>query len=78
MIDNSSMVEFSAVERLEDKAKQRALIANVAFGVAGACAVAAAVFYFTVDGDSGNKERRTTLTPTIGPDSVGVSAAIRF
>ncbi len=77
MTQNSGMHEFSDVLALEEKAKSRALIANISFGVAGACAIAAGVFYFT--GDKGNsEERNTAFVPMLGPDQVGITALSRF
>lgn len=81
-IDNSSDFEFSTdVKPLEDKAKDQALYANIAFGAAGVGAIVTAIlFWRSLDDDDTEKAPGTAVGPLIDPgsDSVGVSATIRF
>jgi hypothetical protein len=74
--ERSSEVEFSEAQALEDKARQRALIANVSFAAAGAAAVATVVFLLTGGGE--DDEAGARLTPALGPDQIGVAATLRF
>ncbi|HXT51749.1 MAG TPA: PEGA domain-containing protein [Thermoanaerobaculia bacterium] len=59
-------------EALNGRARSRALQANVAFGVAGGAAIAAAVLWLT-----GAPESRVAVTPQIGAVA-GLDLAIRF
>jgi hypothetical protein len=61
-----------AANHLVERAKSRALQANVAFGVAGVTAVAAAVLWFT-----GAPQRRFAVSPRVG-SLTGVDLAMRF
>ena len=74
--ERSSEVEFSEAQALEDKARQRALIANISFAAAGAAAVATVVFLLT--GGDEDEEAGARLTPALGPDRIGVAATLRF
>jgi tetratricopeptide (TPR) repeat protein len=74
--ERSSEVEFSEAQALEDQARQRALIANIAFGAAGAAAIATVVFLLT--GDDEPDEAGARLSPALGPDRVGIAATISF
>lgn len=58
-----------------ERARTRALQANVAFGVAGATAVAAAILWYT-----GAPEQRVTVTPRADPraGNAGLDLAVRF
>lgn len=61
---------------LNHRARARALEANVAFGIAGGAAIAAAVLWFT-----GAPESRVAVTPHLGPrtsDVAGLDLAVRF
>jgi len=61
---------------LNHRALARALEANVAFGIAGGAAIAAAVLWFT-----GAPESRVAITPRLGPrtsDVAGLDLAVRF
>ncbi len=60
-----------ANDRIE-RARSRALAANIAFGVAGGAAIAAAVLWFT-----GAPESRVAVTPRVGPVA-GLDLAVRF
>jgi hypothetical protein len=65
-----------AANDLNHRARARALEANVAFGVAGGAAIAAAVLWFT-----GAPETRVAVTPHLGPrtgDVAGLDLAVRF
>jgi hypothetical protein len=75
----SPMVEGSEALALEDKARSRALIANISFAAAGAFAIAAGIFFFTSGGDAPAKEESSlSLTPSLGPDRIGVVSTLRF
>lgn len=69
-------VEFSRAKKVADRAEQRSLIANICFATAGASAIASAILFIRDRKDS--SEERTVLTPLVGPDQLGVSAALRF
>lgn len=60
--------DYAEAKALEDKAKSRALGANILFGVAGACAIAAVVLAFTGDGGESTSAPKTTagVAPTEG------------
>lgn len=75
--ERSSEVEFTDAQELEDKAEQRALIANVAFAAAGATAVVAAIVWLAGGDDDGGEEA-TSMAPVLGPDYVGAAAQFRF
>jgi hypothetical protein len=57
-------------------ARQRAFQANIAFGVAGAAAIAAGILWFT--GAPDEARGHVTVVPTIGPGSAGVVLAGRL
>jgi len=59
-------------EALNGRARSRALQANVAFGVAGGAAIAAAVLWLT-----GAPESRIAVTPQVGAVA-GLDLAVRF
>jgi hypothetical protein len=61
-----------AANHLLDRARSRALQANIAFGVAGAAALAASVLWFT-----GAPERRVAVAPRVG-SLTGLDLAVRF
>ena len=78
---NSENVEFKTVLDLEDKAKQRALLANIGFGLAGACAIAATVFYFRGRASHSQDEsvsRHAEIIPIVSPNQIGFAAALHF
>lgn len=58
-----------------DRARDRALYANIAFGVGGAAAVTAVILWLTGAPEPG--EARVAVTPRLGPVS-GVDLAVRF
>ncbi len=79
----SPMFEFSQAKALEDKAKSRALIANITFGLAGAAAVAAAILFVKggkskTSMEESEKSEGAMIVPTIGDGTVGVQATLRF
>lgn len=74
---SSSMVEGSEALAVEDKARSRALFANISFAAAGAFAIAATVFLFT-GGDDPAETSGVSLAPSIGSDGVGVVTAVRW
>ena len=61
---------------LVDKAEQRALFANVAYGVGAAALVGAAVLWFTGAPDEAPAEH--AVVPRVGPDSVALDVMVRF
>jgi tetratricopeptide (TPR) repeat protein len=67
--------EYSEAKDVADRAEQRALIANLCFGAAGASAIASAVLFIR-SRDSG--EERATVAPLVGQDQVGMAAWLRF
>lgn len=58
------------------RAQSRALQANIAFGVAGGAAIAAAVLWFT--GGPRAPESRVDVTPRLGAGTAGLDLAVRF
>ena len=74
---NSMMVEGSEALAVEDKARKRALYANISFAAAGAFAIAGAVFFFT-GGDDEPSEPAVSLTPAVGPERIGVVSTVRW
>jgi hypothetical protein len=68
--------EFSKAKQVADRAEQRSLIANICFVTAGASAVASAILFIRDRKDG--PEERTVLIPLVGPEQVGVSAAMHF
>jgi hypothetical protein len=61
---------------LNQRARSRAMQANIAYGVAGGAAIAAAVLWFT-----GAPESRVAITPQLGPQlgaAAGLDVAVRF
>lgn len=58
------------------RAQSRALQANIAFGVAGGAAIAAAVLWFT--GAHRTPEARVDVTPRLGAGTAGLDLAVRF
>lgn len=79
-VDESQSFEFAEVKRLEDRARERALLSNIGWGLAGACAAAAVYFFVTEDeGDGGPEEPpEAAVTPSVSGDSVGVKATLTF
>ncbi len=63
---------------LEDEGKTLNTMSMVAFGLAGASAATAIVFFLLDDSPSESSEGMSHLTPTIGEDSVGVRAGWTF
>ena len=66
--DDPYSADYAEAKALEDKAKSRALGANISFGVAGACAIAAVVLAFTGDGSEATSAPKATagVAPTDG------------
>jgi hypothetical protein len=62
---------------LNSRSRSRALTANIAFGVAGGAAIAAAVLWLTGAPESRTAERRVSVTPRLG-GSAGLDLAVRF
>jgi len=62
---------------LNSRGRSRALTANIAFGVAGGAAIAAAVLWFTGAPESRSAERRVSVTPRLG-GGAGLDLAVRF
>jgi hypothetical protein len=58
---------------LIDKGSQRALYANISYGVGGAAIIAAAVLWFT-----GAPEHHATVTPSVTTTAVGLDVAVRI
>ena len=58
-----------------DRARTRATLANLAYGVGGAAIAAAAILWFT--GGRAAPER-VAVTPVLAPGAAGVAAAVRF
>ena len=82
MRKNSDMYEFSQVQAVADRAKSRALLADIGFAAAGACAVVSVVLYIRHHGKSSEHdsadEPHTALAPLVGSGRLGVAASIRF
>ena len=71
-IKNSPMYDFRAVQSLQDASHRDALVANISFGVAGACAVVSAILLVRTPGSA-----ETALSfspPTRGSRCAGVSS----
>lgn len=64
-------------EELVDEGEELATYARIAFGAAGVAAAAATVF-FIMDVKTSPDEARTAIAPMASPDSLGVSASLRF
>jgi hypothetical protein len=60
---------------LNERARSRALQANIAYGIAGGAAIAAAILWFT--GAPESREPRVAVTPRLGPVA-GIDLAVRF
>jgi hypothetical protein len=58
-----------------DRARTRATLANLAYGVGGAAIAGAAILWFT--GGRAAPER-VAVTPVLAPGAAGVAAAVRF
>ena len=71
--------EFSVAKALEDKAKSRALYANISFAGAGILG-AAAIWMYTRLGDDDPETRAKTamVLPTVSRDGLGIGASLRF
>lgn len=66
------MHTFDDAEAVRDRGRRDALVANVAYGVAGAAAIAAILtLVLEPDGD-------VEVAPTASPDGAGVAARVRF
>jgi hypothetical protein len=59
------------------EAQRNAVAANVAFGVAGAAAIATTVF-LVLDIKKASSPQAVTLTPQLGSESMGLSLQGRF
>ena len=70
-IRNSTMHDFREVQSLQDAAHRDALVANISFGVAGACAVVSAILLVRTPGSA-----ETTLS--FSPSHAGLSLRWRF
>lgn len=70
-------VEFSDAQRLADRAESRSLVANICFAGAGATAIVAGVLFFR-ERRRGAGPEAAAVAPMLGPDRVGVAAALRF
>jgi tetratricopeptide (TPR) repeat protein len=75
--DESPDHDFSEAERIEQRGKRNARIANVAFGAAGAFAIAAVVARF-LEPDAPVAETVTSLAPLPVPQGAGVSFSFTF
>jgi hypothetical protein len=61
----------------EDRAVQRSLYANIAFGVGGAAVVTAVVLWFT-GAPSDKSSRSLSIGPLVGRDGSGIDVKLRF
>jgi hypothetical protein len=68
--------DADAANALGDRARRRALLANVSFGVAAAAVVGAAVLWLTGGPDDAGE--RTALSPVFAPGFAGLDLAVRF
>ncbi len=68
--------EFSTVQKLEDRAKNRALLANISFAGAGLLGVAA-VWMFLTPSERPDKNK-VSITPSIRANEVGLLWSRRF
>jgi len=66
------------MQGLASEAEDFATYANIAFGVAGALAVAAIVTFFFVDGSEGDSSETVFLVPHIQHGAVGAGLGMRF
>lgn len=60
---------------LNQRARSRATQANIAFGVAGGAAIAAAILWFTGAPES---RSRMAISPHVGPQGGGLDVSVRF
>lgn len=70
--------EFTQAKKLEDRAKTKALYANIGFVAAALLAGTTYWVYTTKSGDSEKAPTTTSITPYLSPTEVGVAAALHF
>lgn len=75
--ENSADYDFSRAEKVEQRGERNALIANVAFGAAGAFAIAAVVS-LVLEPDAPVTETTTSLAPLPVSEGAGVSLSFTF
>ena len=80
VIDNSEEHFYSEAQALEDRAESRALWSKIAFGAAGAAAVASTILYFTGRSRAGqsNADTGAGWVPKLGESSAGIAWGARF
>lgn len=79
MYANSGEYQYADVQAVEDRAHRNALYANIAFGAAGAAAIASGVLWLTRDTGDGEPENRdVVVAPTWGAHDVGFAVAVPF
>lgn len=79
--NNPCGANADAANAAADSAEQRALFANIAYGVAGAAVVAAAVLWITGAPEHHTQlelDEDTALVPAVSPTSAGVAVVGRF
>ena len=69
--------DAEAANRLNDRAQQRELFANIGFGVGAAAVIAGAVLWF-LGAPEEAPAGEVAVTPTFGAGSVGAAATVRF
>src|SRR5262249_43464701 len=67
----SSMYDFRQVQSLQDASHRDSLIANLSFGVAGACAVVSAILFVRAPGSA-------DAAVSVSPSHAGLSVRWRF
>jgi hypothetical protein len=72
------MIDFSEAVAVQDRGERSALAANVAFGVAGASALAAIILFVTEPDAEPSKDTATRVLPTVGAGQVGLGVVTRF
>lgn len=76
--DRDTLVCSPEGQAATDKARDRTLLANILVGVGAIAMGAGAVLYLTAPDASPESAQATRITPTLGPNGVGVAISGRF
>jgi hypothetical protein len=77
-LDKQSQFDAHPSRGLYDDGRQAALVSDIALGVTGACAVTAAVLFFTSKGHSPAAEHALVVAPAFARTGAGLAAHFRF
>jgi hypothetical protein len=73
--DNANDPGFNGAQLEIEKARNDQLVANIAFGVGGACAVAGLLVWLLSDSE---QEQGATLVPAVGQKSFGLELVLEY